>query len=67
MVVGSEGDRSGLKRFMLIEIISPSDLDVGSEELKMGSPVDLDVDVSPTYQEEHVNGILKNAIAPGTS
>ena len=66
LVVGSEGGCSGLKRFMLIEIISPSDLDVGSEELKMGSPADLDVDVSPTYQEEHANGIHE-ATAPGTS
>lgn len=42
------------------------ELVVGSEELKMGNPVDLDVDFSPTYQEEHANGILE-ATAPGTS
>ena len=64
--VGSQGDCNGMKIPMSIEIVNPSERDVGSEELKMGSAVNLEVDVSPAYQEEQGNDILE-AISPGTS
>lgn len=66
LVAGSQVDCNGLKRCMPIEIVNLSELHVASEELKMGSPVNLDVDVISTYQEEQGTDILE-ATATGES
>ena len=58
-VVSSQGDCNGMKISMSIEIVNPSERDGGSEELKMGSAVNLEVDVSSAYQEEQGNDILE--------
>lgn len=65
-VVDSKGGCTGVKISMSIGIVNPSEQDPGSEELKMGSPVNLDIDVPPGYQEEHGNDILEGT-ASGTS